>query len=383
MTEELQRIYNQSIEKPLQVLTIFNEFFGEDRVDLQGIPALSDIPDNEKYTNRIDSYIRRNTPNIFILVHFPRVKVTNEYDKYTYINHLYAKVPIDLEGKLTSKFSLNRAEYTVVHFTNNYMHSHISCIPIDDFTQFQTPCTGRGPINNTICSLIHGFDEDLWRLFCLELDKFVQVESIAGVPYHKLEELSERRTSLRRAHFQTYYQPSINSYDVSRKLTIAQIAEFIKYVIDKDVLKFNYTSGRYGIAMSPTTLKIVISNAFIDWYNKEFAKGDAYYTFNELLDAGILWEYKFIGGQLWAQSRYQSNLTNYTRYVGKMICTFKGEAVTLSFSDTSNSQEEPETTTLILNDKLVSYVISKILNIINFRYGNNAENSNEKGLYFL
>ena len=70
------------------------------------------------------------------------------------------------------------------------MHSHISSIPFGNFTFFQSPCTGSGPINNTICSLSRDFDANLWRLFCLELSKYVEVESIAGTPYHRLEGLT-------------------------------------------------------------------------------------------------------------------------------------------------------------------------------------------------
>lgn len=384
MTEELLQVYNRSIEKPLQILTIFNEFFGEDRVDLQGIPALPDIPARSRNVESINAYIRRNTPDIFILVHFPHVKVTNEFDKFTYVNHLYAKVSIDIEGRLKYKFSLNRAEYTVQHFTNNYMHSHVCCIPTDNFTEFQTPCTGSGPINNTICSLIHGYDEDLWRLFCLELDRFVQVESIAGTPYHRLEGLTDRRNSLYRLFPRINYQSFLTTHDLGRDVvTLPQIAKFIKYVVDNDVLKFTYVSGKYRLAMSPTNFLIAISNAFIKWYNKEFAHHNVTSTFRDLIDSNILRECKFINGQLWQVNQYNSGLLNYDRFAGEFICTFKGRDVRVSFSDAPRNDEETTTNTIILNERIAGYVATKILNVINFRYGNNTENPNEKGVYFI
>ena len=386
MTEELQQIYNKSIEKPLQVLSVFNEFFGEDRVDMQGIPELSSIP--KLYLGgqeQLNSYMVSHTPDIFILVHFPRVKVTNEFDKYTYVNHLYAKVSIDINGKLKYKFALNRAEYTVQHFTNNYMHSHVSSIPINNFEEFQTPCTGSGPINSTICSLIHGFDEDLWRLFCLELDKFVQVESVAGTPYHKLEQLTDRRSSLNKVRFKINYRGSLSRWDLSC-ITAIDLARFIKYIIDKNLIKFSYLNGNYRIAMSPNNFHIIISNAFIDWYNKEYNAGRMHFSLSDLLTAGnMLEEYKFINGQIWAVNRYYNGNLDYYHYTGRKICTFKGEDIVISFSDavTQESTNESQCNIILLSASIIAYIATKILNVINFRYGNNTKDPNEKGVLFL
>lgn len=382
MTEALQQAYKEVSERPLKILEIFNEFFGEDKVDMQGLPSIEEAERN--WGNSGQTWLRRHTDNIFILVHFPRVKVTNEYDRFTFVNHLYAKVSIDVEGRLKYKFSLNRAEYTVQHFTNNYMHSHVCSIPTDNFTEFQTPCTGSGPINNTICSLIHGYDEDLWRLFCLELDRFVQVESIAGTPYHRLEQLTDRINSLYRLFPRINYQSFLTAYDLGRDaVTLPQIARFIKYVVDNDVLKFTYVSGKYRLAMSPTNFLISISNAFIKWYNKEFAHHNVTSTFRALADTNILRECKFINGQLWQINQYSSGLLNYDRFAGEFICTFKGRDVRVSFSDAPRDDEETSTSTTILNERIAGYVATKILNVINFRYGNNTENPNEKGVYFI
>ena len=63
-------------------------------------------------------------------------------------------------------------------------------IPKDDFTRFKSPCTGSGPINSTLATLATDYDEGIWQLFCLELDRYVRVESIEGVPYHRLESIS-------------------------------------------------------------------------------------------------------------------------------------------------------------------------------------------------
>ena len=231
--EKIEELYNSLMDKPLRVLGIFNDFFGEDKVDMQGYlslekfkswigieplsnytnsnivgmnrndwnmyktHAVTDLPENqiEKAINvltdttikRIIGYAKFN--NIFILIHFPHVRVTNEYDRFVDINHLWAKVKVMYDGTLIGGFTLNRSEYTMLHISSGYMHSHISYIPTDDFTVFQEPCTGSGPINSTISTLNRDYDEDMWNMFCLELSKYVTVESVAGRPYKYLESL--------------------------------------------------------------------------------------------------------------------------------------------------------------------------------------------------
>ena len=359
--------YKALTERPLQILEVFNEFFGEDRVDLQGMPSPTDVQDFSK---------------MFILVHFPRVKVTNEHDRFTLINHLYAKVEISCDGTLKSKFSLNRAEYTKLHFSNGYMHSHVSSIPLDDLTRFQVPCTGSGPINNTICSLLHDFDIDIWKLFCLELDRFVQVESLIGVPYHKLEELLSEH-----AYYSEYFCTIMNTntlpqYIIRGTLTYPQIADFIKFVIDHNQLKFNYAGNKYQIAMSKEQYIITISNLFVKWYNLNYKRGVVGKNLNGLVSSNVLYRCKYHNGRL-LQERYGYSYNDYSRYIGKTICTFKGKEVKLTIPDVSESEPEDMYIVYVLNNNIANYVITKILNVINYRYGNKSENSTGKRVYYL
>ena len=162
--EKIEELYNSLMDKPLRVLSIFNDFFGEDKVDMQGywsldkfkswinteplsiyIPddamdnddwsiyktrTITDLPGNqvEKVINvltntRVKERIGNSRFNdIFILVHFPHVRVTNEHDRFVDINHLWAKVKISYDGTLNGGFLLNRSEYTLLHFNSGYMH---------------------------------------------------------------------------------------------------------------------------------------------------------------------------------------------------------------------------------------------------------------------
>ena len=372
-------LYNAAIEKPLAVYEIFKEFFGEERVDIQDIPTFEDtrnlIYDGETVPSLIAN-INYHYSYPFILVHFPHVTVKNEHDSSTEVDDLFAKVSICYDGTLDGRFSLNRATYSLLHIENDYMHSHIPGIPKTDFSRFLEPCTGSGPINTTIHSLNSEFSEDLWRLFCLELSKFVEVESLNGGPYRRLDNLvpgghsmasSPSRVGYRLESINRFLPPSSLSW-----LTVDRFVDFVNYVIDSGKLKFSFT-GYYTIAMGIDEYILTLSNLFIEWFNKQ--QKDASGTTNSAIilnleSNSILQTAYMFDGHL--VQKFSGERFNIGEHIGDYVCTFKGRRVTLQvtgYNSGNDSQEEDHSIT-ILNLRLCEFILTKILYILNYRYGN-------------
>lgn len=407
--EKIEGLYNSLMDKPLRVLGIFNDFFGEDKVDMQGywsldkfkswmnieplstyIPsggivsmnsndwsmykacAITDLPENqvEKVVNALThttvkeriGYAKFN--GIFILVHFPHVRVTNEHDRFVDINHLWAKVKVMYNGTLNGGFTLNRSEYTLLHFRSGYMHSHISSIPINDFTRFQGPCTGSGPINGTISVLNRDYDEDMWNMFCLELSKYVTVESVAGRPYHYLERLGTNGMEAGMDRFITCLLPSHYRSAITRD----KFKEFVRYFINSKRLKFNYVNGSYSIGMSFIEFIVLISNEFIKWYNDQFNKEELTAKFADLKRQNILRECIIDNGKIY-YDRGRNNVNNYAQYIGKKVCVFKGREVTVDITDVAEVRNENKS--IILDIQTALYILTTILKVLNYRYGRN------------
>lgn len=411
---KIDELYNILMEKPMKILEIFNDFFGEERVDMQG------FMDAEKFKlwlsiTSISDYISRATLNAstedwsicssksitelngeildkalsvlcqnnivenirnkkfglgFIIVHFPFVRVTNEYDKFVDINHLYAKVTFNSKGVGEGYFSLNRAEYSYLHISNGYMHSHVSSIPFNDFTSFQTPCTGSGPINNTLSNLAREFNEELWQLLCLELDKYVQVESIAGTPYHRLENLGTSNMNSHSGEFEVINNLSYCSGCFDN--TMAK--EFITHLIHSKKLKYSYGSKSYSIGMSFIEFMITISNEFIEWYNKEFNKKTYTYTLDRLLSTKVLRKCIVSENRLFFDNNHNS-IESFRAYIGKKMCIFKGQDVLISITDLNNIDEDNKS--IVLNPKIALYLLTRILNVLNYRYGKSEQRDQE------
>lgn len=405
--EKIEELYNSLMDKPLRVLGIFNDFFGEDKVDMQGywsldkfkswmnivplstyIPdgnivsmnrndwsmyetqAITDLPGDqvEKVVNVLtDTTVKERIGNakfngIFILVHFPHVRVTNEHDRFVDINHLWAKVKVMYNGTLNGGFTLNRSEYTLLHIRSDYMHSHIMTIPKNDFTQFQNPCTGIGPINGTISALNRDYDEDIWNMFCLELSKYVTVESVAGTPYHYLEKLGTNDMEVGVDRFITYLSP--NYYRIV--ITPDKFKEFVRYFINSKKLKFNYVNGSYSIGMSLIEFIVLISNEFIKWYNDQFNKEELTAKFADLKRNNILSECIIDNGKIYYDGS-RNNVNSYAQYIGKKVCVFKGKEITVDITDIAEVRNENKS--IILNTQTALYILTTILKVLNYRYG--------------
>ena len=410
---KIEELYSLLMDKPNQVLAIFNDFFGEDKVDMQGfmsvdklkswlsVTPISNYASRESLDMSMEDYDTYSSQSLtdlrgevldlvldqlcsreivdyigdtrfssgFILVHFPHVRITNEYNRFVDINHLYAKVGVLHNGSMNGYFSLNRAEYTYLHISSGYMHSHVSTIPTSDFTKFQIPCTGTGPINDTISNLSNEFDSDIWRLFCLELSKYVEVESIAGTPYHRLENLGTSNMGAGEDVFRVVNQLR---YDDSIK---GIIKEFVPYFIKQGKLKFNYANGSYSIGMSFTEYILVISNEFIDWYNKKYNNKEWRYTFDTLKRSDVLKEGIIANNKIYYENS-RRNVNSYAAYNGKRMCTFKGKDVLINIVDINEVKEDNKS--IILNTNIALYILSKILRVINYRYGK-AEQRDQEG----
>lgn len=412
-------LYERVMEMPNKVLDIFNNFFGEVRVDMQGFISklrlvdyvlkmsvsrlfneadmsdkLSIIEVNPKteladvdfgsiseesistiaealLSSRFAECCKTNR-NGFILVHFPRTVVTNEHDKSTVVNHIYIKVPITANGAENGLFTMNRSEYTVAEMYSNYMHSHASSIPFENFRSFSNCCLGSGPLRNTQASLSTGFDEDRWNIFCLELSKYVEVESITGTPYHYLEQISFCTSKIMDLG-RPCGKANLCFSNIYRDATLKKVLfDFLDYYLDNNNLTFSFRNGVYSIGMSFTDYLINISNSFIEWVNKQPSLEplrDSFYK--------VMGDYSVRGGEVYQESANAAiQLQKYRGYIGQEICTFKGRPITISITDIDRLEGTNSNNARLLNPLLASHFLYRILTTLNYRYGRNQEDPN-------
>lgn len=332
--------YSQYIEKVLKVKEIFEDFFGEERIDLKNLVSES------QYNEHLI------TTRPYILVHFPEVRVTNENNRHIDLRDLFARVEIVYDGTLYGSFKLNKATYDIAQWKSFYIHSHVPSLYYDRVAEFKDPCLGNGPIKSTILRLHGEYNEDDWKLFCLELQKYVQTESLSGGPYIKLENVGK----ISETKYNEYeYTPYVECHKEFLNL-------FLTNLLEKRIIPYTFDSNHFTIAMSFDKFAVAVSNAFIEWYNKE--KSTHYYNTHELFNLGIL-----IRGIYKDFAIYTTALTEPVRYNDTVICNFKGEDIKLKVVNTPGTEGS-----VFLNPSIINWIATRILNVLNYFYGRTDEN---------
>lgn len=322
-----------------KVYNLFKEFFGEDRIDLRG---------ND------------------IIVWWPKLRVSNELGQSCIITHLYARVPVENNGTMGGVFGLNRTEYSYGQWIANYCHSHVNSIykSRDSLRCWKSPCLGQGPIRRTISSLTLYFDEDLWNLFCFELDQYVRHESVVGVPYIRLERIGIAASSSR--YIVDIPKSHISYYSLGPECDEFMKKSLISEIIAKKPFRFNYIEGNYTIAENPIDLIVKVSDIFIGLYNRQ-EKEKQQEIMDKLKSNSLFSDYKIVNNRLFMVTNRNETQDLHMELEGIPILKFKGEEKHLVITDKENG-EEKENVVKLLSPPYVMYILNKILRIINYRF---------------
>lgn len=367
--DELKDKYYTPTESVNTVYDIFKDFFNEVRVDLQVNKAfrkyLEDLLEepSEFTLNRLSDY-NLNTkldiadfintyyqePPFFIFVHFPDVTITNEHNDSININDLYARIPIYWNGTLNRRFEMIVTTYTRTLFNAGYCHSHLHTL-YGNKPYFDTPCLGTGPLVETCSVLTSNFTEDNWRLFCVELSRYVTVESLLGTPYYRITNITDKSNN---KPIKVYY---VHSYILNYK---ELFIETIRNLISKKLLNFKYVNGEYNFANSEAELIRIISNEFITIYNDKFNKKEVTETLQQLANRGFIKKVKYFNDNYYFIGTVRDRIPS-----NDVLFTFKGKDIkTVITKDITNVRQ-----IYILNPNKVSYIATKLLEFINMNYG--------------
>lgn len=337
----------------------FKDYFGEDKVDLQ------------RYENnliKIDSYSSSSCQlrDYMIVVYWPVVTVTNEYDNSIDIWDLYSVTVVGPDGKLRLAPQFSRSTYDKLQWSSDYMHSHVSSIGKSDLSRFHSSCLGSGPINDTIRKLKEDqyTDLDIWNLYCWELDKYVAVESIAGVPYKRMQNLGNTSDS-NGSSSEFRIQPNCPISSISgRKL----IKALVTALINNKVIKFSYFDGKYNIASTYVDTVLDISNCFIELYNND-ASLRGLLPKDRIFEDGFIRKMFIKDGIIYGQED-GSNLP-IEAAIGTVMFNFKGEPVKLQLKDFHQDYSSSEV--YLLNTAIINYVVYLILKHVNLEYGKTTD----------
>lgn len=339
------------------------------------VNTYSDIPDQvskvledvlKESTECMDNFISLNSP-AYLYIRFPKVTVTNEDDKSVDIDELYVLVIINGDGTLKRYFSMVRSSYPIIQWLSHYSHSHLPPLDTNIVPHFDYPCLGSGPLGPTQDNLKHGFNINMWGLFAFELEKYVTQESLLGGPYIKLESIGK---SSKATEIKLCYR---NTLDFS--CDNIDFRDFLISYCKHTNLNVSYKEGQYNLGITDVNFVISLSDYFVKWYNNKVAEGIYYTTLNRLIDKNILNKVIIDGNKVYSNAIIR-NIDSIQSLEGFHIAMpinsnedfiFKGKPVTLHIDGNLNIKSKNYT--LLLNTDICSYMLTKILEVINNKYG--------------
>ena len=336
------------------VYQTFVDYYGEARVDVQPYTSNSDL----RFEDMGLSY---NSDYYVILVYWKEVTVTNEFDSSIDIWGLYNATVIDNTGKFKYSPFFIRSIYDTVQWSSNYCHSHVPSLSPERCEYFNRSCLGSGPINNTIYSLRGNCDLNMWELYCWELDKYVHVESLSGGPYRRLDTVGNQSGG--KDSFSISYFPT-----TSTKFQKYSLDYLLEFIIDNNLLKYNYIDDRYSIGTPYVEAVMDISNAFIDAYNNHSIFPDVEPdTVKEIMEESYI-----VGPYI---LKDMDEVSSRIIPVGRELFTFKNKKVRLESHDAVKYEAGK---VLVIKTYILDCIVYKILEYLNIYYGKSTNIINKK-----
>jgi hypothetical protein len=326
----------------------------------------------------------RDLPLYAIIVHFPTVVIRNEHDKTHETSHFYIKIELLSSGKMYSGFLVKRSHFTKNELEVGYMHSHCPSGSCNPTQMWSHSCLGSGPIQRTEARLNSNCDLDMWMLFCNELERYIQVESLDGGPYIRMSSIPETTSTGNSLY--NYQNAKDVKADTNKSLYRGMrndiYPRLIKPFIEQYVASFNLPFRRVDNVIKPAftydEFLINISQALITYLNGlPINQVDvSYIKDNILVEAAMVNEVINLVNQ---NRSNRNNWRSYERYIGYEIGVFHGEPITFQIVDNVQVQER-NNHFRILHPKYALPILQLIIDLLNSEYGRNTQ-TNQTRLY--
>jgi len=327
---------------------VIKEFYGEEFVDDSNIYQATSI-------DSIDSIYRNMCNHNYVIVHFPCITVTNEFGKSTELYDVYIKICLTCSGKLDT-FKISKGIYTYSQAKSRYIHSHTPSWSPSYI--FQPMCLGRGPFKDYMGIMMRQeYLETNWNLFCVYLKNYLEVESVSGVPYKRLESLgttSDDKSLDEIVKHKIRTSQCLSVIGSNKESVFVNIPAFIRYIADKNIIPYNYIGDKYDIALSISDFAIKISNAFVDYANENnYTINDRYFR-----------KYMYSNGRVYKISEEGSIPDDFEN---KFLFKFKNKEVRIRILDKAKEVSFNYIYTLI--PELITFIYYNLISFINRYYG--------------
>lgn len=291
-----------------------------------------------------------------VTIRFPKVTVTNENGQFTLLKNLFVRFFIKQDGTFYDKeITMNKSTYSYAHFINSYIHSHCCGMYNETPSAFQHCCLGTGPINNTIENLLVEYSEEQWMQFCYDLEKYVTIESKAGVPYYSLETCNNEYIMGYIIRFGSWIPNSQNTFGFSK--------DFILYLLNNKLVSFTWQDNHWVLTDNIYKIAINITSAFLQWSKEHLGIEE-----KNLIDFYRHKDIKFKQFYYYNNAMYSissHNNINTSEYEGLPVLTFKGKEYVLEIEPAKHISPK---SVIVLSEEVIINIVTTLLYYLNAKY---------------
>lgn len=331
ITKVIDKLSNESSlihDNVNEILGIFNNFFGEERVDLQPYNSLSiiiervldtsfsyimsrmhrrlilsnvnadefeypidivdyidaDNEDVDRFTTYIADFVKRSdyVSRFNIIVWYPKATVSNEFDNSIEIYDLYVKIPITADGRMmfnahhsysdaNQPFYYARTTYTINQLRAGYRHSHSRNIYGADPSFNPVPYYNEMIKWECVCTGSGPINQTIDTLH----DRYDNMAwGMFCIELDKIVHIESVQgvpfIKLQSVNNQDGRKVSVSSYDYGHSSFIGDtlfFSDFIKEFIRDGNLPVCFVNGNYMLAEPFLNFLLTLSNKFIEYYN--------------------------------------------------------------------------------------------------------------------
>lgn len=249
------------------------EKFGEENVEFKLPESISNFTSLDSYYNHIN-HVSDSYRLMDIIIYFPfKIVTCNETGESHKVEELYCK--LTLLKNNTFEIYTARSKYTTAEINSNYTHSHVSGIS-SPYRIWLTTCLGTDATPLNILKYKQNKDDLDWMDIFNEIDRFYEVESLSGVPYRRLANITDFRNTDNYKQKITFYGDYQNLclYDNDFKDFVDFVA---KRLINQKTLLSNI-DGEFMLNDSFNTFKLWLTNLIVEYLaNVEFSVDDDTY----------------------------------------------------------------------------------------------------------
>ena len=386
-SEEILRannVYDKILSEPLEIYNAFIEYFGEDLVDMI-YPSFSKIIENYDLSDMSESKIFEtiipDLKSFNIIIRFPKVKIENEKGMFINVKDIWVRVQIIITGNsidnieclMSNAFTMTRSVYKKLHIKADYMHSHCPGLPLVNGEVWKKCCLGNGPIKRTVATLCSSFDMDIWKLFCIEIEKYVSTESLAGGPYRYMSSMDNNG-------YQKSFDKQLNNIlytdifmnfgdndeenDKFKKMTI----DFLRYFVTNSSVPISFSDLSYCLGEDFFNFYTSISKEFIKWYNDKNNPWNTELSFSLMIEKGYLIHCTIDNNIIYRLYPFNSSIPEETlisRFQNRPMFKFKDKII---YSSIDEEDDKDDNSCYLLSSFLANFIITQILKFIKITF---------------